>query len=96
MAGLFSVNMLSSDRTIFTGLVRSLIAPGKLGYFGILPNHAPFMTTLMPGKFKLVDESGKTITFDSKTSGFFRLLKNKADILLEPEDAHEKRQILVG
>ena len=83
---MFNIKILSSDKTIFDGSAQSLIAPGELGYFGVLTDHAPFMTTLIPGKFKLIDESGKIKTFDSKTGGFFRVLKNQATILLEPED----------
>ena len=91
MPDLFSINILSSTGTIFEGNAQSLVAPGEVGYFGVLANHAPFMTTLMPGNYKLVDESGKVKTFDSKTGGFFRVLRNKATILLDPEDAHETR-----
>ena len=86
---IFNVNILSGEGTIFAGSVRSMTAPGELGYFGILPNHAPFMTTLTPGTIRLTDESGKIITFESKSGGFFRVLRNKADILLEHGSTNE-------
>lgn len=83
MPRLFNVNILSSDKKIFEGPVRSIVAPGELGYFGVLIDHAPFMTTLARGKLSLTDESGKVTTFDVKTGGFLEVLRNKATIVVD-------------
>lgn len=32
--------------------VDEVVAPGEIGEFGILPGHAPFVTTLFPGELK--------------------------------------------
>lgn len=42
----------------------SVQAPGSEGYFGVLDNHAPFLTTLKDGdvKVKLADKTEKTFT----------------------------------
>lgn len=85
MPSLFHLTILSSDKKMFEGDLQSLIAPGETGYLGILANHAPFMTTLVPGKITLKDVSGKTNVLDSKTGGFLEVIKNKVTILLDQE-----------
>ncbi|MCX5678154.1 MAG: F0F1 ATP synthase subunit epsilon [Candidatus Omnitrophica bacterium] len=85
MPKLFHLTILSSDKKIFEGDLQSLVAPGEIGYLGILADHAPLMTTLLPGKITLKDASGKTTALDSKTNGFLEIIKNRATILLDQE-----------
>jgi F-type H+-transporting ATPase subunit epsilon len=41
--------IVSQDRLVFEGDVDIVIAPGEAGEMGILPNHAPLLTTLKIG-----------------------------------------------
>jgi F-type H+-transporting ATPase subunit epsilon len=75
--------ILSSDKKIFEGDLQSLVAPGEIGYLGVLADHAPLMTTLIPGKITMRNAAGKTTALDSKTGGFLEIMKNKATILLD-------------
>jgi F0F1-type ATP synthase epsilon subunit len=59
-----------------------LIARSKLGYLGVLADHAPIIAALADGKITATDDSGKTNIFDSKGGGFLEVVKNKAVILL--------------
>lgn len=45
--------IVSQDRTVFEGEVDILVAPGADGEMGILPHHAPLLTTLKPGVLKV-------------------------------------------
>lgn len=45
--------IVSQDRTVFEGDVDIVIAPGEAGEMGILPNHAPLLTTLKYGILKV-------------------------------------------
>ena len=85
MPPLFHLTILSSDKKMYEGDLQSLVAPGEAGYLGILANHAPFMTTLVPGKITLKDAAGKTTALNSKAGGFLEIIKNKATILLDKE-----------
>ena len=83
MPTLFHLTIASSEKKIFEDEVQSLVAPGEIGYLGILANHAPLLTTLIPGKSTIRDASGKARAFESKTGGFLEILNNKATILLD-------------
>ncbi len=45
--------IVSQDRLVFEGDVDIVIAPGEAGEMGILPNHAPLLTTLKYGILKV-------------------------------------------
>lgn len=45
--------IVSQDRTVFQGDVDSVLLPGAAGEMGILPHHAPVLTTLKYGVIKV-------------------------------------------
>ncbi|MBP6211022.1 MAG: F0F1 ATP synthase subunit epsilon [Anaerolineales bacterium] len=45
--------IVSQDRTVFTGDVDIVVLPGAAGEMGILPKHAPVLTTLKYGVVKI-------------------------------------------
>ena len=54
--------IVSQDRTVFTGDVDIVVLPGAGGEMGILPKHAPVLTTLKYGYVR-VRKSGKEEVF---------------------------------
>src|SRR3990167_3559716 len=48
MADNLHFNLVSPEKELFSGDVDMVEAPGVEGAFGVLPNHAPFMTVLLP------------------------------------------------
>lgn len=54
--------IVSQDRTVFTGDVDIVVLPGAAGEMGILPKHAPVLTTLKYGIVK-VRKGGKEELF---------------------------------
>jgi F-type H+-transporting ATPase subunit epsilon len=83
MEKVFKVSVCTPEKIIFDGDVVSLIAPGEIGSFGVLADHAPFISSLTPGKIILKDAHGKVTTIQSAATGFFEVLKNKAVFLLD-------------
>ena len=59
MADKLHFSLVSPARELFSGEVDHVIAPGSDGEFGVLVNHAPFMTTLKNGVVR-VEDSGET------------------------------------
>ncbi|MEM7007143.1 MAG: F0F1 ATP synthase subunit epsilon, partial [Pseudomonadota bacterium] len=55
MAEKLHFSLVSPAREIFAGEVDHVIAPGTDGEFGVLPNHAPFMSTLKNGVVRVLD-----------------------------------------
>jgi F-type H+-transporting ATPase subunit epsilon len=54
--------IVSQDRTVFTGEVDIVVLPGAGGEMGVLPKHAPVLTTLKYGLIK-VRKGGKEEVF---------------------------------
>ena len=51
--GFLHFNLVSPEKELFSGDVDLVEAPGAEGMFGVLPNHAPFMSVLLPGVVKV-------------------------------------------
>lgn len=55
MADKLHFSLVSPARELFAGAVDHVIAPGTEGEFGVLVNHAPFMTTLKNGVVRVLE-----------------------------------------
>ena len=53
--------IVSQDRTVFQGDVDIVVLPGTAGEMGILPHHAPVLTTLKYGVVKIRKEGKEEI-----------------------------------
>ena len=47
------LEIVTPERAVLTDDVDMVIAPGSEGYLGILPRHAPLLTALGPGEFRV-------------------------------------------
>ncbi len=79
----FKLVILTPKKRVFSGEVASLVAPGELGYLGILANHAPLVTTLVPGKMTFRDLAGSTQALQSIGAGLLEVYHNQATLLLD-------------
>ncbi|MCA8899245.1 MAG: ATP synthase F1 subunit epsilon, partial [Hyphomonas sp.] len=55
MADKLHFSLVSPAKELFSGDVDHVIAPGTDGEFGVLVNHAPFMTTLRNGVVRVLE-----------------------------------------
>lgn len=51
-------DIVSWNKSIYSGLVQILVAPGTEGELGIQYGHAPLLTKLEPGVIRLVEQNG--------------------------------------
>ena len=58
MADGIKVEIVSPERLVVSEVVHSITVPGSEGYFTVLANHAPFMTTLRPGFLTVTNIDG--------------------------------------
>lgn len=63
MADLLHFSLVSPERELFSGDVKQVDAPGVEGEFGVLPQHAPFMTVLKSGVVRIYEDQGVTPVF---------------------------------
>jgi F-type H+-transporting ATPase subunit epsilon len=53
MASTVHVDVVSAEKSMFSGLAEVIIAPGEMGELGIYPRHAPLLTRIKPGSVRL-------------------------------------------
>ena len=61
----FRLEIVSAERSLFSGEANFVVVPGVDGELGIFPNHTPLLTKIKPGtlKFHAKDESEETFLF---------------------------------
>ena len=78
----FTLKVVTPTEVFFEGQAVSVMAPGALGYLGILQNHAPLVTTVSKGNLTFRDPDGKTQTF-KVDGGFLEVLNNRVLVLTD-------------
>jgi len=76
----FTLDIVTLKKVAFSEKIKSVNAPGTEGYFSILVNHAPFVSSLKAGVIKVTQPDGKVLTFSA--SGGFLMTDGKKVILL--------------
>ncbi len=80
---IFRLEIVTPKQTVFAGEVISLTAPGVLGYLGVLANHAPLVTTLVPGKVTYREAAGVVTTLQSSGNGLLDVYHNQVTLLAD-------------
>jgi F-type H+-transporting ATPase subunit epsilon len=62
-----NIAVLTPDREIFKGEIKSVKVPGTRGEFQVLNNHAPLVSSLENGKIEIVTAEGGYTYFDTAT-----------------------------
>lgn len=58
-----TVDIVSAEAKIFSGLCQRITATGSLGELGVEPRHAPLLTHLKPGLVRVVKQNGEEEVF---------------------------------
>lgn len=77
-----NITVLTPDREVFKGSIRSIKVPGVDGEFEILNNHAPIVSSLAAGKVRILDSSNAKKEF-TIAKGFVEVLNNEVALLVE-------------
>jgi F-type H+-transporting ATPase subunit epsilon len=78
----YQLTIVTPEKMVYDEKVESLIAPGTVGYLGILAHHAPLMTGLVPGKLTIRKADGE-VEILAISGGFLEVSNNKATILAD-------------
>jgi len=76
------VELVAADRVVWSGDATIVIARTTEGEVGILANHAPLMSLMVPGVVEVRSEGGETIRA-AVDSGFLSVGGNRVSILAE-------------
>jgi F-type H+-transporting ATPase subunit epsilon len=92
MAMTVQCEVVSAEKSIFSGLVEMVVAAGSLGDLGIVYGHAPLLTGLVPGPIRIVKQGGEEEVF-YVSGGYLEVQPNAvtilADAVLRADDINE-------
>lgn len=76
------LTIVTPEQLAFEEAVVSLTVPGEEGYFQVLVDHAPLISTLCPGKLEWVDTSGTRHSY-FVSGGIVEVSHNKISVLVD-------------
>lgn len=81
--------IVTAERTVFEDDVSMVVAPGIEGQLGILPHHAPLMTSLTCGEL-IVHREGQADEFVAIGGGFMEVGPDHVTILADSAERAEE------
>ncbi|HCU05907.1 MAG: F0F1 ATP synthase subunit epsilon [Gammaproteobacteria bacterium GWE2_42_36] len=90
------VDIVSAERSIFSGIAKMVVVAGEEGELGILPGHSQLLTRIKPGEVRVVKaEGGEEMYYVS--GGFLEvqpyLASILADTVIRGTDIDEERAL---
>lgn len=76
------IEIITPERKVFEGDIRSVRIPGRKGSFQVLKDHAPIVSTLENGPVIIVDNLDKELRFEID-GGVIEVKQNKIILLAE-------------
>ena len=76
------IEIITPDKKIYEGDIKSVRVPGKKGSFQVLKDHAPIVSTLEKGTVILIDQAGIETRFEI-SGGLIEVKANKIILLLD-------------
>ena len=60
---ILKVDVVSAEKSLYSGEAKFVVLPGESGELGILPGHTPLITRIRPGLVKVVHEDNSEESF---------------------------------
>lgn len=73
--------ILTPEREVFDGEVRSVKVPGTSGQFEVLSGHAAIVSSLVEGEVRVLDGTGAKKTY-TISRGFIEVINDKVSLLV--------------
>jgi len=83
-----TLEIATPARLVVSDVVEEVVAPGIEGYFGVLPGHAPFLTTLGVGE--LTYRKGREEYHLAVAGGFAEVRNDKVIVLVDSAERPEE------
>ncbi len=82
------IEVITGERVVYADDVDKVVAPGVVGQLGILPRHAPLLTTLQPGEL-IVRKGGDEVSM-VVSGGFVEVQPDKVIVLADTAERAEE------
>lgn len=82
MAMTIQCEVVSAEKSIYSGLVEMVVAAGELGDLGVVYGHAPLLTSLIPGPVRVIKAGGEEEVF-YVSGGYLEVQPNAITILAD-------------
>lgn len=82
MAETTKFELVSPERLVLSRDVEMVVVPGSEGYFGVLPRHAPMISTLSAGVIDIY-EGGSVVDRIFVAGGFAEVTETRCTVLAE-------------
>lgn len=76
------IEIITPDRNIYSGEIRSVRVPGRKGSFQVLKDHAPIISTLDAGPVIMAGDQGAEVQFEI-TGGVIEVRRNRIILLAD-------------
>jgi len=81
------VEVVTQNRSVYSGEGTMVVAPGSEGVLGILPRHAPLLTTLKAGELRIKHDNEEDTLFVA--GGFMEVSHNVVTVLADSAERAE-------
>jgi|SRR5699024_4560710 len=75
-------DIVSAEEELYSGRVEMVIVHGHMGDLGILPGHAPLMSTLKPGPVRVIKQGGGEEVYYT-SGGFIEVQPTSVKVLAD-------------
>lgn len=82
MAKTIALKVVTLEGVALEDEATSVVAPGEVGYLGVLYNHAPLVTTLQPGRLSWQSVSGQRRAVQVG-EGLMEIARNRLTVLTD-------------
>jgi F-type H+-transporting ATPase subunit epsilon len=73
------VDIVSAEKSLFSGVAEMVIAPGEAGELGIMAKHVPMLTRLKPGSVRIINGGVEELIYVS--GGILEVQPDKITVL---------------
>lgn len=77
-----SLEIVTPEKRAYSGSARMVVVPGAEGELGILPDHMPLMTQILPGEVQVTTEEGGEL-FLAVGEGFVEVTPERVSVLTD-------------
>jgi len=77
-----NLEIVTPEKRAYSGSARMVVVPGAEGELGILPDHMPLMTQILPGEVQVTTESGEEL-FLAVGEGFVEVCLDRVSVLTD-------------